>query len=1354
MNAEEQLREENIEKLRSQSTYLFKRGTLGFEKAKYKALDFLPIYEIMGEEDEKEEYLEIRKQHIKDLQADIDSFYLTHQDEIGLPTEIIGGVIEGITDVSNLAVNVGVAVATGGTSIPAQFAVGLGADFATLYYDTNEFENRNPTALELGLTAGMSIVGTGINYGATKWNASKQSIKDYGVKSTSTSNPTFEKINPSKIMEEQGDTLAFNGATKQAYYSQYKNTDTDPYLNIKLSTDEIKQNPTMLGRMYEEYKFNNPSEASPYYFKRHTYNNNTNYDNMLNNLTPSMDNWAENSYYKAAKKEGTAYLDGIDIDIDRQILFLDNEYSVNKLKVLNEYNNIMGSKSIDVLNYFNGKENNTELVKAYIYSDFDNLNIPDAYKKGIGAMSDDEWLLTSMRNDFDIYNVENEIANRIVKQYPHLIDAETGHSKLSPEFLEEVIMGVSKNGKSIDGQEAKILIKSLTDDDYIRLSNALADYQSKMTKALAEGVIEEEIEDIRYEFIEAIGGDISKDYSSIFEFFDRPEMANVDIREIYNIQNFNEAFNKTDLAKKHRIANRHIPGDEATVRKNIRIQRAINKQKIMMDYYDYYKGNFDNQIAQDIDIKDLVVEGKLDELADKVRPMIEKYFSISAEETLSNEQIAKIWHEFLVNLNMTKNSWKYTDRGISLSDMAYMFNSRENFDDFFINEMSRQGYMKTDRELLQSFYSRQVDDISRLMTFGTTSPYKIKNDVKYKTTLKLSKQNNAGINPSDNAYVRNIKEKMNNYITNTMMPWNKVNVSRAIQASRTARKLVTASTLGLTGATELGPSNWALSFYKAFKYDNELWKKDIIYLFKAMKSMREDAPAAKYRMADLMVELENIAKFDNNWLDKSVDMALIAQQGSDIQFKRFGHTRAVQLLGDMKNNFNKIDPDLSSVLKRYGINESNYSNFRTYAQNHIKENRDTINYDVLLSSTKKEDEQLLLIANELIEDTGSHTRNMKVSDTSYKSDEIINWLYSYRTFKRYLNKDLVRRISYYQDINGVSKARFTSEGVKHTLKEFPLANLLYFTIPLAAVSGAWQSTLKEQEKSLGDAALMYANFKNSVDENIQQYSTEGYIDEDETAVGYLFKLGVMYPGKNIALNLGKTFGYDFSDGFLKGIKSEFEISSPIYKPIKLAIESYTTLTDPEKQLYGTNVEEAGVKLVEFGSSFIPAGRLSYVWINNYLSTAEEIASNVRGSNEKKTNLRLYMKEYYDITDDEYDKLESASIKINNNKLNILSNEEKEIVDKTLNKELLNTIQQQADNMQVVADYIGDRSASFEKLNIGQKNIYNKIAKIKGWSETEKESHKAEFAMYALGNRESIWYAIQEHYGLSKEELGY
>lgn len=975
------------------------------------------------------------------------------------------------------------------------------------------------------------------------------------------------------------------------------------------------------------------------------------------------------------------------------------------------------------------------------------MDIPEAYKKGIGAMSDDEWLLTSMRNDFDIYNANNETMYRIVKDYKHLIDSETGHSKLSPEFLEEVIMGVSKDGKSISAQDAKILIKSLTDDDYIRLSNALTDYQ----KAIAETTDDEIIEEIRQEFIERIGGDSLEDYSSIFEFFDKPEMRNLNIKEVYNIQNFDEAFNKTDLTKKHRIANRHIPGDEATVRKNIRIQRAINKQKMMMDYYDYYKGNFDNQIAQDIDIKDLVVEGKLDELADKVRPMIEKYFSISAEETLSNEQIAKIWHEFLVNLNMTKNSWKYTDRGISLSDMAYMFNSKDSFYDFFINEMSKQDYLKHNTELLQSFYSRQVDDISRFMTFGTTSPYKISNEVDFKSQSILSKQLDKGLNDGEKAFISNVKTKMDNYITNTMMPWNKGNVSRTIQVSRAARKAITSSTLGLTGATELGPSNWVLSFYKASKYDNSLWKQDLVSLAKAMKAMGADATDAKYRMGELGIELEKLAKFDNDWTDKAVDIALILQQVSDNQFKKFAHIRTTTILDNMNADITKLQPELLSVLKRYGINENNYLDFRNYVKKHISANSDTINFDALLNSSLKEDERFLLVANELIEDIGSHTRNMKVSDTSYKSDEIINWLYSYRTFKRFLNKDLFRRVSYYQDINGVSKARFTSEGVKHTLKGLP--NLAYFAGPLAAVSGAWQSTLKEQEKSLGDGALMYANFKNSVDENIQQYSMEGNVDEDETAVGYLFKLGI-HTGKMSALNLGKTFGYDFSDGFLKGIKSEFETSAPIYKPIKLAIESYTTLRDPEKQLYGTNVGEAGVKLVEFGSSFIPAGRLSYTWINNYLSTAEEIASNVRGSNEKKTNLRLYMKEYYDITDDEYDKLESASIKINNNKLDTLSNNEKEIVDKTLNKELLNTIQQQADNMQVVADYIGDRSSSFEKLNIGQKNIYNKIAKIKGWSETEKESHKAEFAMYALGNRESIWYAIQEHYGITKEELGY
>ena len=1350
MNSEEQLREENIEKLRNQSTYLFKRGIIGFEKAKYKALDFLPIYEIIGKEDEKDEYLEIRKQHIKDLQADVDSFYLTHQDEIGLPEEIIGGVIEGITDVSNLAVNVGVAIATGGTSIPAQFATGLGADFATLYYDTNEFEDRNPTALELGLTAGMSIVGTGINYGATKWNASKQSIKDYGVKSTSTSNPTFEKINPSKIMEEQGDTLAFNGATKQAYYSQYKNTDVDPYLNIKLSTDEIKQNPTMLGRMYEEYKFNNPSEASPYYFKRYTANNNTTYDNMLNNLESTMDNWVENTYYKAAKKETTPTTNGIDIDIERQVLFIDNELSVNKLKSLNEYNNLMGSKSIDVLNYFNGRENKTDLVEAYIKSDYTNMDIPEAYKKGIGAMSDDEWLLTSMRNDFDIYNANNETMYRITNEYKNLLDFETGHSKLSLEFFDEVIL----SGKA-KGNDGEVLIKLLPEEDYVKMSKAYNQYIEDVGRAIDE----DEAYEAAIKFVRSI--DPEKDLEKYGTYFDdviekinniiTKESSNLD--EIYDISSFEKSFNKTDLTKKHRIASRHIPGDEATVRKNIRIQRAINKQKIMMDYYDYYKVNFDKQVAQDVKIEALVADGKLEELANKVKPIIEKYFSIPDDITLSNEQTARIWHEFLTNLNMTKNSWKYTDKSMSLSDLSYMFKSQDSFYDFFINEMSKQDYLKHNTELLQSFYSRQIDDISRLMTFGTTSPYKILNEVDFKSQSILSKQLDKGLNDGEKAFISNVKTKMNNYITNTMMPWNKGNVSGAIKISRAVRKAVTSSTLGLTGTTELFAPNWVLSFYKASKYDNSLWKQDLISLAKAMKAMGADATVAKYRMSELGIELGKLAKFDNDWTDKAVDIALILQQASDNQFKKFAHIRTATILDNMSDDITKLQPELLSVLKKYGINENNYLDFRNYVKKHISANNDTINFDTLLNSSLKEDERFLLVANELIEDIGSHTRNMKVSDASYKSDEIINWLYSYRTFKRFLNKDLLRRVSYYQDVNGVSKARFTSEGVKHTLKELPLANLTYFALPLAAVSGAWQSILKEQQKSLGDGALMYANFKNSVDENIQQYSMEGNVDEDETAVGYLFKLG-KHVGKMSALNLGKTFGYDFSDGFLKGIKSEFETSAPIYKPIKLAIESYTTFTDPEKQLYGTNVEEAGVKLVEFSSSFIPAGRLSYTWINNYLSTAEEIASNVKGSNEKKTNLRLYMKEYYDITDDEYDKLESASIKINNNKLNTLSNEEKKIVDKTLNKELLNTMQEQADNMQVVADYIGDKSASFEKLNMGQKNIYNKIAKIKGWSETEKESHKAEFAMYALGNRESIWYAIQEHYGITKEELGY
>lgn len=132
----------------AQVKYAGKSAEVGFNK-------FLDLASIFDSSDERSN---ARKQVVLDAMRERDSFYVENKEDLTAVDSIVGGLVESISNPAELMAQIGVAVATGGSSIPVQIGAQLGLDLAQANIESYRYQDRLLTPKENLIVGGTSVL--------------------------------------------------------------------------------------------------------------------------------------------------------------------------------------------------------------------------------------------------------------------------------------------------------------------------------------------------------------------------------------------------------------------------------------------------------------------------------------------------------------------------------------------------------------------------------------------------------------------------------------------------------------------------------------------------------------------------------------------------------------------------------------------------------------------------------------------------------------------------------------------------------------------------------------------------------------------------------------------------------------------------------------------------------------------------------------------------------------------------------------------------------------------------------------------------------------------------------------------
>ena len=211
--------------------YLGKSANVGLAKAS----DFITpksneSYKYSDDPKKREIYRKDKesKQEVLDAMEERDAFYMANEKDFTFAHRILGGIVESVCNPIEDVAQIGIAVATGGTSIPVQLGSQLAFDITQANYESKRYENRYLTAKENIYVGLMSIAPDLIFKGV---GAGIRKLKGDMLDSSYLSGN--QTVSVRKTMEGLDDMGIYDGATKQSMYTNYKDRgiliESDPY---------------------------------------------------------------------------------------------------------------------------------------------------------------------------------------------------------------------------------------------------------------------------------------------------------------------------------------------------------------------------------------------------------------------------------------------------------------------------------------------------------------------------------------------------------------------------------------------------------------------------------------------------------------------------------------------------------------------------------------------------------------------------------------------------------------------------------------------------------------------------------------------------------------------------------------------------------------------------------------------------------------------------------------------------------------------------------------------------------------------------------------------------------------------
>lgn len=1258
-------------------------------------------------EEKRQEYFDT----VVELSKERDKIMLENSD-FGFGTRLTNGIIESFTNPVTLGANIAVGVATGGAGVVAG-GIALGAnatlDVATAEYESQIYQGRSLSTEEKLGVAGTSLALAGLfaagGYAFRRWRATPDIKPD------------------TTILErgaQHGDRTLYDGATRQRLFSDYPGARNkfviDPYdaatknriresgmkmsdidnaissidtdgsirrMAWELSADQ----PTTLQRDFSYYEFLElnspvkPDKATSLNYAAHKLQRNTYLDDITETILPTVKDYAERYYSTQAGKPTKVKVPLNAQQIEDTILSLNRRYQSQLTFVRNEYTNLLGVKPKEYIKLKGAQ--NKDIATAWIRNDFSTFG--EQEQNFFRAVGDDYRLQTTMSTKIDLMG-DSPLINIVDKNSD--IVTPTGEVKLGVEFLDRL------QSKSLKGDEKRLLIE-LAQNNEKQLTEFLTDIDvykntGKLNKKYFKGKTKKKIDRLLEENKDFIEG-LTDQY-----------VRGADI----SIRNFEEA-------RPIRYRKRDYSED------SIKVNQTYNKQKLMMDYSEYYNQKFGTNIDDltEEQLNNVFKPEKLGELIERIDPYFEK--GLFPEGAWSDTQKARMFYEVLSEVADTRASARLTGQYKTMGEISWLFKDRASWKEFFTDPR----YLKTNSEMIRDIFNNQAGDTAMIMTYGTNNPYRIKYDIAREFDRALSKSLGKTLDAAEMFVSRKSKEIFNRMIDNTLLGKLERATTTAQILSERSRNIIRRGVMSFTGTSELGVSNYALMISRASKYkgvgvvtqpfQDGYW--GIVRAIKKSGGADVGIPTRKYAISQAMKDydikkslidpdlidevgiLGKVNAYGQEGVRMYDDVAMSIQQLSSRQLQKYGEAFTVKEIHSLPtrlDKFDKLDPDLKKLLDVSGIKKENYLDFLAFSKNHIEKNGLYIDVDKLASIRNDartlnlditNEERLLNLYYNMSDDVGNPMSKTPLH--TKMQDELTQWLGMFRSFSRNMNKDMLDRIMYITNSEGISKSRLSMEGLKRTPRDAVIGLSI---VPTLAVGGFGYTVIKE---------LVRANRTMDQRMAVVQTHFERVVDAFE------------------GLTLGEL--NNFSSTMLDYASNNIDFvnmlsaDSPLLSTVNKIKKIYKTFNDEEKKLFGTNIEEGTAELTEFMfTTFISRA----IW-NNFQADPERPIK-VYGAG-KDFNLQA-----------EYNKQLGAPF--------LRSQKDQFIRDREDNK--------------VMGDYLIDSTESFEKLPEDKKEYFKRIMDYKRVPQAEREIHKPEYAVaFNRASKEDLPVILNELYEIQDKQ---
>lgn len=487
----------------------------------------------------------------------------------------------------------------------------------------------------------------------------------------------------------------------------------------------------------------------------------------------------------------------------------------------------------------------------------------------------------------------------------------------------------------------------------------------------------------------------------------------------------------------------YLKGDECKtinlkdIKKISRTEFVTNKKEMLADAYDI----FDTSIKKGY-IKDFVgakLKADKEVLFDEIYEPMFSDGVFKGEFKTKQDKIDFIYN--LYNKMQRSTSANYgTDSYIPFAEIADMFSDVESFNKFFFRENGK--YIKNNSQLVRDILEEQTKEISMLETFGTTSASRIRNRVNSSFNNKnIQKMLGKDVLSEANVKaVKQVKDEIDVVLENAFFKRPVSEMGAIFKGQEVVRNTISRGVMWMAGAPE-AMTNPALAAMRALKYGESASSAFSYGTCRAFKRMAgatpTDLPNKKYAFAK-MAQKQRLYKNESAFslaggVERFDRFGAKVNEWSDVNISGYGDVYATSIIHNLKDDINIIDPEVKRVLRTAGITESNYGEFVKYAKDHINRNGDYINSAELLELSGDEmADSLRTIFNTISDDIGNVKSNSIFRTQA--QDELSKWLGMFRSFARFASADILNDMAYYTTKEGLKKSRLSIGGLKSVIQ--------------------------------------------------------------------------------------------------------------------------------------------------------------------------------------------------------------------------------------------------------------------------------------------------------------------------------